>query len=242
MRVDDISAAFTRILLAAALMVAPVLVPLAPAGFVGIAVYDTLAGVDEWVRVMMAVTSASGLELVGFISAHVALRLYALRKSIGIGRFVVAAAMVMLYIVAGVMVIYQVDGIGQTARAVGQGAVVLSVSVYVLTGLNIDINDAKRERERIRKARARTRAESKKKPPVNLDASPDMSDVSDTTPGQSRLVSWTKTEFDRRLAAGEIPPGMSSTEIAIIAGVSDRTVRRWMAPHRKNGNGVVQKV
>lgn len=247
MKIEKMSATFTRWLLMAAIMVSPILVPLSPASFAGLGVYKMLSvdtSIPVWIHVVIAIAGASGLELVGFMATHVTMRLYVLYTD-GHGdktRLSIALAMIAVYALSSAAVISQIHDIGLTGRAVGIGSVVLSVAVYVLTALNVD---AQRMQDTVddRKRRARESRQTKKM--SNKKTTPDTS-VPAVSGGNGHVQTangktdspWTKADFDAAVLSGKITLRRGIAEdIAPIAGVNARTIRRWINAGKANGNG-----
>lgn len=148
---------------------AMIAVPLAPASFFAVAVFEAgklmLPGV-AWLSALIGIISAGGLEIVGILAGHLTIEFWQ-EKEIGKAGF--AAAIMLTYIVLGITGLLLIDTLPQEAMTVGVMMFLVAPLVYLLTGLRYTAdefrarvsfqkaNDEVAEKERQEKEAARQR-------------------------------------------------------------------------------------
>jgi len=143
---------FGNIMLAFIRKMAPFAVPLAPAFFFMHAVWAAVLGLtgSGWAAGVVAGVAGLGLESVGILSAHIAVKLYRRRE---IGRTWLTAGITLFYVSAGIITIWVLESTTWDVKAVGTLMFLLSLAVYLLIGLNDDMQTAEQaerlERERL---------------------------------------------------------------------------------------------
>ena len=129
-------------------LVAPALVPLAPAAFVGFEVWEIAEPVMGVFAIPVGIIAAFGLEAVGFTASHTTLRLFEFSQKNGQGRgkFWLGSALVLTYMVTAMLVI--IFSQQYTYVAVGVGMVILAVINYISQGLTAWVRWAETNEEK----------------------------------------------------------------------------------------------
>lgn len=137
-----------------------------PALFTGTSVYiltrpawgEQMARIAGW-------TTAIGVEAVGMVASHVALKLYRSwrdKQTTGL-EFVLAICLMVIYILTVAGIVLFVEGLSGTLQAIGVGSPVLATVLYVARGLYLDVRFREvQSRIRARKQQAEDEAAAKR--------------------------------------------------------------------------------
>ena len=123
--------------------VAMIAVPLAPASFFAVAVFEAgklmLPGI-AWLSVLIGIISAGGLEIVGILAGHLAIEFWQ-EKELGKAGF--AAAIMSIYIALGIAGLLLMDTLPRQAMVVGIMMFLVAPLVYLLAGLRYTADEAR---------------------------------------------------------------------------------------------------
>ncbi len=218
---------------------APFSVPAAPAFFFGHAVYTAVLAMSGLTAVAIAVglVAAAGLESVGILSAHIAVRLQSSGER---GKALVAGGIAVFYLVVGIAGIWLLESTSRDAKITGTVMFLIAGAVYLLLGLVDDdgarqsqahrAEQARQEQEREQAAWEREQAEKDRELARQLKAQaatarrPEGGQKAATTPSDWRLLAHAEKVRMLDLTTGEI---------ARKYDVSDSTARRWLRNARQ---------
>lgn len=130
--------------------------PVSPATFAGWAVYQaTPIAMNPTLRILVAIAAAVALETVGLSAAHATLYFYSQWQAgnSGSGRVVAGLGLVVAYVAIGIGIIWLVEDLGETIRAVGTGAFLLAMIAYATLALLSDVERTE-ARQKMQAARA----------------------------------------------------------------------------------------
>ena len=213
---------------------APFAVPAAPAYFFGHAV---AGAVTERLAVAIGVVAAVGLESAGILAAHYAVRFYAEGER---GRAKVATAAAGAYLLIGIAAIWGLEHATFDAKLTGTAMFLVAGLVYLLLGLDGDVQrrqqageTARAHRLRLRRAEmeheqklAQIRAEAGG-PGARAEAGRSTGE-GEEWPGDYRLLDRAQKE---QIAA------LTTRELVDLSGISPSTARRWRRKVELNGSG-----
>lgn len=243
----------TRFLWSVASLLAPWLVPIAPATFLGWSVYQTAmrAGMLEGLAVAAAIAAGVGLETVNIASNHAMLHLsHEYEKHWA--KFGFSIGLVIAYVAAGIISMVFLD-VAQGVRILGIAMFMLAPVAIAAQALTMDLARTREEIETEREQEADDRdwkrqqdadlrvlgmrlAHEEKLARIDANAGVRKEKVRALTldrqvsESKSPVRQWQdKTDF---LADPDRPTDMSPGQLADIAGISERTAYRWLAAAR----------
>jgi hypothetical protein len=123
------------------MLLGTVIIALVPAIFTGYAVYSIT--LDVWgfgLSFFTGLAFAIGLEAVGMTTSNVALHLYrSWRRGVGmVEEFIIAASLMLVYVVIVCLVVVFVESLEPTLKAIGVASPFLAVILYIARGLYLD--------------------------------------------------------------------------------------------------------
>lgn len=241
---DDLFGMIGNIIVAFVRRLAPFAVPAAPAYFFGHAV---ASAVTESLAVAVGVVAAVGLESAGILAAHYAVRFWATGER---RRAWVATTAAGAYLIIGVAAIWGLETATRDAKLTGTAMFLVAGLVYLLLGLDSDVQE--RQRADVEAIEARQRAAERERQRAHelhllkarqqheremaqvtgrAQAGSSRSEVPATNghlPGDFRLLNDAHKEQIRDLTTGELVD---------MAGISASTARRWKRKVNANGSG-----
>jgi hypothetical protein len=206
---------------------APFAVPAAPAFFFAHAVYTAvvLMTANVSLAVFIGLIAAAGLESVGILSAHVAVKFYTAQEHDRAG---LAAGIAAFYLLVGIGGIWLLESTARDAKITGTVMFLIAGAVYLLIGL---LDDA-RARQDKDEAAAKFALEQKAKDKETAReikrqkamAQPAKSAATERAAPVTSSADWRLLADSERIRMLDLTSG----EIVDRYGVSPETARRWL--------------
>lgn len=214
---------------------APFSVPAAPAFFFGHAVYTAVLAMAgrSAIGLIVGLVAAAGLESVGILSAHIAVRLHSSGER---GKALVAGGIAVFYLVVGITGIWLLESTSRDAKITGTVMFLIAGAVYLLLGLVDDDGARQSQANESEQARRQQVAWEREQAAKDRELARQLRAQASTLPrlesGQKAVTSpsdWRLLPHAEKVRMLDLTTG----EIAKKYNVSDSTARRWVRSARE---------
>lgn len=214
---------------------APFSVPAAPAFFFGHAVYTAVLAMasSSVIGLIVGLVAAAGLESVGILSAHIAVRLHSSGER---GKAMVASGIAVFYLVVGITGIWLLESTSRDAKITGTVMFLIAGAVYLLLGLVDDDGARQSQAQHSEQTRQQQAAWERDQAAKDRELARQLRLEAATSPrlesGQKAVTSpsdWRLLPHAEKVRMLDLTTG----EIAKKYNVSDSTARRWVRSARE---------